>query len=174
MASVLASRASTPSSTELHMISAGEDRAAPGHEGQRRPVGQQHRADRADQRGNAIEPDAHLRARQAERRGGFDRGRLQPVDADRLLVADVVLEADVDEIAGLDHLLGRLREPRLVAIDRRDVEKAGQEQQQAAQNSRNAIARTWLPVTKSITPTSRLPGFTRFFGSRGSPNRGRA
>ena len=111
----------------------GKDRAAPRHERQRRPVGQQHRADRADQRRNAVEPDAHLRPRQAERGGGFDRGRLQPVDADRLLVADVVLEADVDEIAALDHLLGRLREPRLVAVDRRDVEKARQEQQQAAQ-----------------------------------------
>ena len=113
---------------------AGEYRAAPGHECQRGPVGQQHRADRADQRGHAIQPDPNLRARQAQRRGGFDRGRLQPVDADRLLVAHVILEADVDEIAGFDHLLGRLREPRFVAIDRRDVEKSGQKQQQTAQN----------------------------------------
>ncbi len=30
-------------------------------------------------------------------------------------------------------MLGRLREARLVAIDRRNVEKSGQEQQQAAQ-----------------------------------------
>jgi len=29
--------------------------------------------------------------------------------------------------AGFDHLLGRLRKSRLVAIDRRNVEKAGQE-----------------------------------------------
>ena len=71
--------------------------------------------------------------RQAERCRGFDRRSLQPVDADRLLVADVILKADVDEIAGLDHLLGRLREPRLVAVDRRDVEKSGQKQQQTAQ-----------------------------------------
>ena len=68
--------------------------------------------------GNAVEPDPQLRPRQAERRGGFDHRRLQPVDADRLLVADVVLETDIDEIAGFDHLLGRLREPRLVAVDR--------------------------------------------------------
>src|ERR1700737_666371 len=61
------------------------------------------------------------------------RGSLQAVDADRLLVARVVLEADVDEIAGLDHLLGRLREPRLVAVDRRDVEKSRKKQQQTAQ-----------------------------------------
>ena len=68
--------------------------------------------------------------------GGFDHGGLQPVDADRLLVADVILEADIDEIAGLDHLLGRLREPRFVAIDRRDVEEAGQEEQQAAEHQK--------------------------------------
>ncbi len=112
----------------------GQYRAAPRHEGQRRPVGQQHRADGADQRRNAVQPDANLRPRQAERRGGFDRGCLQPINADRLLVAHVILETDVDEIAGLDHLLGRLREPRLVAVDRRDVEKSGQKQQQAAQH----------------------------------------
>ena len=76
---------------------------------------------------------ANLRPRQAQRRSGLDHGRLHPVDADRLLVADLVLEADVDEIAALDHLLGRLREPRLVAIDRRDIEKAGQEQHEAAE-----------------------------------------
>ena len=35
----------------------------------------------------------------AQRRGGLDHGRLHPVDADRLLVADIFLEADVDEIA---------------------------------------------------------------------------
>ena len=62
IASVLASRASAPSSTELHIISAASDRAAPRHEGERRPVGQEHRADGADQRRNAVEPDAQLRA----------------------------------------------------------------------------------------------------------------
>src|ERR1700737_5219300 len=85
------------------------------------------------------------------------RGSLQAVDADRLLVARVVLEADVDEIAGLDHLLGRLREPRLVAIDRREVEKSGQEQQQTAQSqerdragmaSRDKIKHAGKPATR--------------------------
>ena len=91
--------------------------------------------------GIAIEPDAQLRPRQAERRGGFDHGGLQPIDADRLLVADVVLEADVDEIAGFDHLLGRLREPRLVAVDRRNVEEAGQEKHHAAQHQEHDRAK---------------------------------
>ncbi len=109
-----------------------DDRAAPRDERQRRPIGQKHRADGAEQRRYAIEPDAHLRVRQSELCRGFDGGGLQPVDADGFLVANLVLEADVDEIAGLDHLLGRLREPRLVTIDRRDVEEAGQEEQRAA------------------------------------------
>src|SRR5215475_4361551 len=42
------------------------------------------------------------------------------------------------------------------------------------QSKRKATARTWLAVTTSIRRTSRLPGLTRFFGSRGAPNRGRA
>ena len=87
----------------------------------------QHGADRADQRWNPIEPDLGARVGDAERLAGKHHGGLQPVDADRLLVADLVLEADVDEVAALDHLLGRLGEPRLVAIDRRDLEKPGQE-----------------------------------------------
>ncbi len=107
---------------------------APCDEGKRRPVGEQHRADGADQRGNSIEPNPQLRPRQAERRGGFHHRRLHPIDANRLLVADVVLEADVDEIAALDHLLGRLREPRLVAVDRRNIEETGQEQNDAAEH----------------------------------------
>ena len=121
----------------------GERCAAPRHEGQCRPVSQEHRADGTDQRRNAVEPDAHLRPRQAKRGSGLDGRRLQPVDADRLLVADIVLEADIDEIAGLDHLLGRLGEPRLIAIDGRNGEKSGQEKQQAAQRQE----RNRAPVT---------------------------
>ena len=62
-----------------------------------------------------------------DRLGEFDHRGLEPIDADRLLVAGLLLEADVDVVAGLDHLLGRLGEPRLVAIDRRDMEEPGQE-----------------------------------------------
>jgi hypothetical protein len=42
-------------------------RSAPRDEGKRRPIGQEHRADGADQRGNPVEPDPQLRTRQAER-----------------------------------------------------------------------------------------------------------
>jgi hypothetical protein len=54
-------------------------------------------------------------------------------------------------------LLGRLREPRLVAIDRRDVEKPRQKQQQAAQKqeggrtqvtSRDEVDHPDQPVTR--------------------------
>ena len=65
----------------------------------------------------AIDPDRRFGALAAQRHGR----RLQPVDADRLLVARDVLEADVDIVAGLDHLLGRLDEARLVAVDRRQA-----------------------------------------------------
>ena len=47
----------------------------------------------------AIEPDRGQRVALAERVGGFDRAGLQPVDADRLLVAGLVLEPDVDVVA---------------------------------------------------------------------------
>ncbi len=45
-----------------HMISAASSGAAPRHEGERGPVGQQHRADGADQGWDPVEPDARLRA----------------------------------------------------------------------------------------------------------------
>ena len=120
---------------------AGEIGRAARHEGERRPVGQQHRADRAEQRGNAIEPDGGARLRHAERFGGLHDAGLQPVDADRLLVAHLVLKADVDVVAALDHLLGGLREARLVAVDRRDVEEAGQERDQRERDQERDRAR---------------------------------
>ena len=49
------------------------------------------------------------------------------VDADRFLVARLIVHADVDEIAGLQHLFGRLGEARLVAIDRLDAHEAGED-----------------------------------------------
>ena len=66
IASVLASRASTPSSTRGRHHQAGEIGRAARHEGERRPIGEQHRADRAEQRGNAIEPDGRARLRHAD------------------------------------------------------------------------------------------------------------
>ncbi len=91
-------------------------------------------------------------------------GGLQPVDADRLLVAHVILEADIDEIDSLDHLLGRLREPRLVAVDRRDVEKSRQKQHQTTQKeecdgadmaARDKVDRADKPAAR-IYPVLRL------------------
>ena len=55
---------------------------------------------------------------------------LQPIDTDRLLVAHLVLEADVDVLTAFQHLLGGLRKARLVAVDRRDLEEARQERDQ--------------------------------------------
>ena len=52
---------------------------------------------------------------------------MQPVNADRFLVANLVLKTDVDVIAAFDHLLGGLSETRLVTIDRRNAEETGQE-----------------------------------------------
>jgi len=112
----------------------GKQRAAPGHKGERGPVCQQHGANRADQRRNAIQPDTHLRARQAELGCGLHDGSLRPVNADGLFVSHLVLETDIDEIAGFDHLLGGLREAGFVAVDRRNVEESGQEKQQADQD----------------------------------------
>src|SRR3989304_5718619 len=62
--------------------------------------------------------------------------RLHPVDRDRLLVTAFLLEADVDEIAALDHLLGGLGEARLVAVDRRNLEKTGQGREERDGNQR--------------------------------------
>ena len=66
---------------------------------------------------------------------------LQPIDADRLLVAHLVLEPDVDIVPVLDHLLGGLREARLVAVDRRNGEEAGQEVEQRHQHEHGGRAR---------------------------------
>jgi hypothetical protein len=99
------------------------------------------KASGADQRRNSIEPDAGLRARQAELGCCFHYRSLHPVNPDRLLVADVVLEADVDEVAALDHLLGRLRKARLVAIDRRNGEEARQVKQGRADQQESDGAR---------------------------------
>ena len=73
--------------------------------------------------------------------GGSHHAGLQPIDPDRLLVADLVLVADVDVVAALDHLLGGLREAGLVAVDRRNVEEAGQERDQRERDQERDRAR---------------------------------
>ena len=53
-----------------------------------------------------------------------------PACSHRFAIAHVVLIADIDVIAGLDHLLCGLREISLVAIDRRNLKNTGQEAKQ--------------------------------------------
>ena len=112
------------------------------HEAERGPIGEQYRADRAQDRGNAIERDGGRRVAAAESVRRLHHGGLQPIDADRLLVATLLLKADVDIVAIFDHLLGGLGEPRLVAIDRRHPEDARQEGEQADDHQR----RDGMPV----------------------------
>ena len=130
-----------------------QDGGAARDKGERRPISQQHATDRADQRGNAVEPDGALRLRQSQRAGRFHDRRLQPINADRLFVAHVVLEADVDIVAGLHHLLGGLREARLVAIDRRDLKNPGRKARSEMTTSK-AAARACPADAKSTKVAS--------------------
>ncbi len=112
IASVLASRASTPSRTELAIIIAATSGAPARDEGKRCPIGHEDRECRARKRGQTVEPDRRARLRHTQRFARFHRRRLQPIDADRLLVTHLILKPDIDVFARLQHLLGRLREPR--------------------------------------------------------------
>jgi hypothetical protein len=47
------------------------------------------------------------------------------MNTDRLFVARFMLKADLDEIAGFQHLPGRLGEASLVAVNRRDRGEPG-------------------------------------------------
>ena len=120
--------------TEQHRCchhQAGKHGGTARHEGERCPIGQQHGAGGAEQRRDTIERNCRAGVRDADRFGRLYHRRLQPIDPDRLLVTVLILEADVHIVVGLDHLLGGLGKPRLVAIDRRDLEKAGQKGQEA-------------------------------------------
>jgi hypothetical protein len=103
------------------------------------PAGR-HRADeRAEKRGQPIGPDGRRRIARHRRDGG-DRRRLEPVDPDRLLVARLLLEADVDEVARLQHLLRRLGEASLVAVGDREQGEAGQERREADERDQGRAA----------------------------------
>lgn len=91
---------------------------------------QQQGSECADQRGNAVGPDRVGGIFAAGQGGG--RG-LQPVNPDRLLQAEFILEADVDEVPCLQHLPARLRKARLVPVDGRDRSLARQEDRQPEQ-----------------------------------------
>ena len=64
------------------------------------------------------------RLRHAERLTNLHGGGLQPIDTDRLLVADLVLKTDVDILVCFQHLLGGLREAGFIAVERRNLEEA--------------------------------------------------
>ena len=62
--------------------------------------------------------------------------RLEPINADWLLVAHLILEADIDIVSGFQHLLAGLGEAGLVAIDQGDVEEARQITDETDDNER--------------------------------------
>ena len=80
---------------------------------------------------------------------------LQPIDADRLLVSGLVLKADVDEVAGFQHLLRSLREARLVPVHRlqRDL-KPGRKHTKHSKTSTPQIRR-WLRSRRLKTRLAR-------------------
>src|SRR5215210_6250311 len=121
-------------------------------------------------------------ARQTKCGSGFDGRGLQPVDTNRFFVAHLVLKADIDEIAGFDHLFGRLREPRLVTVYRRYVEKSRQEQHETARNeecdgadvtARDKLDRADQPAAR-IHPVLRLARLSKAGAGIGLDHRGSA
>lgn len=118
----------------------GQQRPASVEQGEACPVGQQDRRQRAEKRGDPVEPDLRARLRHTERLAGRDGGGLGPVDPDRLLVAGLGLEADIDEVARLQHLLGRLGKARLVPVHRLERGKARQETGETDQQEQEAGA----------------------------------
>ena len=151
-ASVLASLASTPRRMEARHQRGGHEGIAIFEPGEARPIGEQHRGDRADERGNAVKPDGGPRGTEARGFGKRDARALQPINADRLLVARLVLKTDRDEIPGLQHLLRGLGETRLVAIHRRQAGKARQEHQAA---TRRRAPRRQARASAKAPPGSR-------------------
>ena len=99
----------------------------------RRPPGEQHCGNDAEKRGDPVGPDL-CEVGQGERR---DRKGLQPVNADGFFVARLILEADVDEIAGFQHLLGGLGEARLVTVGDRERGKTGEVKRKAESDKKS-------------------------------------
>ena len=61
---------------------------------------------------------------------------LEPVNGDRLFIAWFVLEAYLDEVAGLEHLARRLGKSRFVPVHGRKSEKPRNEEKEANQNKK--------------------------------------
>ncbi len=144
-------------------------------EGERRPIGQEHRRQRAEERGNAVESDRGARRRHAEGLRKADGGALEPVDADRLLVPGLVLEADVDEVTRLEHLLRRLRVARLVPVHRLQRGEARQEAGEREEHEDGAEAQMRrFGVAQGSAHRLQRPGATRRFRQRGALRVGEA
>src|SRR6185437_15759261 len=113
---------------------------------------QEHGGRGREQGRQAIRPDRGA-LRIAEK---THRGRLQPVNAGGLFVARFVLEANVDEIAGFQHLPARLRETRLVAIGNGKARKPRQIEPEAEQKEQHirAPARDRLRHHRGLTTKS--------------------
>ena len=92
--------------------------------------GQKNRGDRAEERRQAVGPDGALFGAAQ----GRHRQRLEPIDSGGLAVARLVLEADAEIIAALDHLARRLGEARLVAVGHRQRVHSGQVKAEAQQS----------------------------------------
>ena len=104
------------------------------------PRGQQHGGDRGQQGRDAVGPRGAVAPRAVQRAGGGHGGGLQPVDAGGLEVARLVLEADVDKVAGAQHLRAGLHVARLVAVERRQAGPSGQEQRQHEGGQQRVVA----------------------------------
>ena len=100
----------------------GQRGASRADQGSRGPDRQQRRQEGRDHRWQAIGPDRRLHA--AEQRC---RSRLQPIDARGLLPTRLVLKADVDQVPGLEHLLGGLGKACLVPVGHGHLRQARQQ-----------------------------------------------
>jgi len=100
----------------------------------------------AQQRWNAIGPDRPVFGMGE----GLDAGRLQPVDAYRLLVARLILKTDRDEVAGLEHLGRGFGEARLVAVERGHGENPGQAGDQGDQSGEERPPPAARPAVQSL------------------------
>ena len=129
-ASVLARRASTPSrmTPAISAPAMNAARRVVSHGGR---ISQQDCQDSPKKGRDTIEPDRPPGFGDAHLLGDAHDSRLHPVDADWLLVPSFRLEPDVHEVAALEHLLGRLRKTRLVAIHRWQAHEARREHDNA-------------------------------------------
>ena len=150
-----------------------QHRPFPAEESERGPIGQQDHRDGAKKRGQPVERDRAPGILDAERLPDPHARGLKPVDADRLLVARLLLKANVHEIAGFQHLLGSLRETRLIAVHRLQGdlprrEKAegdeGQRQHRAQVRARHRVEQAAPVLPEECRGVSHHGSCTGIFG----------